>query len=92
MEQLIGIGAIFTLAAGANVFFLKRLVSKIDKIDLIDSKFSAHNEQFKSLQEKISQLSDQVRDVSDLKADVAVLMYAIAGKISRSGIKPDMRE
>lgn len=83
----VGATVVSVLFAG-NIFFLKKLVQKIDKVDTIEALLKQNNEKFAT---QINNIVDQMKDlktrvdsridnIGDLKSEVAVLKYVLANK------------
>ena len=81
-KDLVELGiALLSLLAAGNLYFIKRLVDKIDETDgkLISyqTEIAGLNQHIVNLQERIQELTSSLREITDLQADVAVLKFAI---------------
>jgi len=77
--------------AGGNLFFIRRLVTKLDEasngIIQMRAEMSNWRQQIKHIEDKIVLLFKHVDEISDLKRDVAVLqtiMDAVKKTLERS--------
>lgn len=66
--------ALLTVLGGINAFFIKGLISKIDKVDRATTKYE---EQIIQLKQSIEMISVFIKELSDLKSEVAVIKYAL---------------
>lgn len=70
-----------------NLYFIQRLVVKIDKVDDIATSQAGTVQQIATLQSEVKSLSDRVQDVTELKARVAVLEFALNSGMKLKPIK-----
>lgn len=74
IQVLIGM---ITILGTINAFFIRSLISKIDKADKSITKYE---EQIIQLKDSIAMFSVFIKDLTEVKSDVAVLKYALEQK------------
>ena len=84
--------AIGVLFAG-NLFFLRRLVTRIDESSISASKMDGYvtllNQNIISLTASIQEIRSDLKDLRKMEVDVAVLRYQLNQNVERMGQNPD---
>lgn len=72
------VAAIIACLMGGNIFFVQRLVAKLDSIGIkIESTLPLYGQQIKDLKEQMGLMHNTLTNLMELKKDVAILQIKI---------------